>query len=1067
MTFRNSVKSVVRTPVKTCLFLLLVAAVTALACLGIGMRRATGNILKDANDVFETTAILQYHGVNYPDPDSIDAKMVRDLSGYDLTTLTSRPEVLSYDTQQNFGGVITGLKVSAAGKCAYQNYGVIIFRVESDDDEFQRCQIIQVMYAPEYKVGSFFNLRMSQEIMSTLGSMERKFTKGDMYIAHGRFYQDLGRKVIFEIESYKNAAAPKSEEIKSLLKCPVIDLTGFEPSMYAQVSGFSVMENIAEACTQLNNYLNVNAADDPSSFLCFQEQQTHLTSGRFLTKADRGKRCCMVSDILMQQMKLSLGDTVELGLVKSVDTTPAYRCYWPDAGFLHQDHYQIIGTFKESMGLVYNVFIPRDESFDNQCIDYTVCRFRLDNAQAAAWQTEVQKYLLPQMQLYVFDHGYADVVGALKTMEEGTDVILIASGISALIILLLFSYLYVAKQKLPVRIMLSLGAGRKKSMMYLIFGALILVLVAVILGAAAGHLASGRIISNAYLDAASGFKYDDRFSNAVVAGARTSFDMRLESSPTDAILSAGIILVSALVLTSLFAFSITRDNALKKVTKSKFSSKAVLAETQSMASCETDQTENDEGKLELSSIERQAAKTGTFFKLVFPIRMAIRLIFRGKAKNIVAALVSMCMAVLIVVFSVMLDGYRAKREKVYDNIPILTYITNYSGRQIDKLSIPEDTIKLFNDTENVTQTHLSQRIKYQLLGVVKRADGTAAPDPGQPNIPMTGFAAETFADKISGMDDVYFTNMLRYAPAYFFEQDVKFTFLDGYDESAFAKKEAVCCVSQEFLDKNGLALGDVIRLTDLRRGSMGTLYGVFEAKIIGICPMTDGGNDIYASMAAKEPVHYLMELIYMQDLYDVTERYCHSVMAGYDPEDFPEIIAQTKFVPLYDSASFVLKNARVLKEYKDRLQKERISPVGKVTQTRVYAVVRDQILYKTVDNLTRHISYMKMLNAGVYVLSIAMGFVVSYLLTRTRKPELALLRSTGAGRGTTFMTFFLEQGVICVFGTALGVLLCYLIYSQLRAAGAAVYALCYLAGVAASVLMMNRGSVLAILGAKE
>ncbi len=178
------------------------------------------------------------------------------------------------------------------------------------------------------------------------------------------------------------------------------------------------------------------------------------------------------------------------------------------------------------------------------------------------------------------------------------------------------------------------------------------------------------------------------------------------------------------------------------------------------------------------------------------------------------------------------------------------------------------------------------------------------------------------------------------------------------------------------------------------------------------------------------------------------------------------------FRPLmkYNAVNFTLNNTRELEVLKDKLDELGYSTVGKFSRQRVFLVIEDQTLMETVNNLNRHISYMEIVYNAMYALSIGIGFVVSYLLIKTRKSEFAVMRSTGAGAFRTFVVFFAEQAVLCLVGTLLGGAIGLLMpggMHALRLYAILGYALCYWLGSAVSVAMTNRVNVLSILSAKE
>ena len=113
---------------------------------------------------------------------------------------------------------------------------------------------------------------------------------------------------------------------------------------------------------------------------------------------------------------------------------------------------------------------------------------------------------------------------------------------------------------------------------------------------------------------------------------------------------------------------------------------------------------------------------------------------------------------------------------------------------------------------------------------------------------------------------------------------------------------------------------------------------------------------------------------------------------------------------------------------------------------------------------------MNTLSPVIYALTVIIGFVSSYLLTRTRKAELAVMRSLGSGKIKTFIMFFFEQMILCLIGSALGVIIGIIIYGTLTSMQIIAvlgYFVCYAVGCMIAVSIMNRVNVLKILSTRE
>ena len=69
---KNGLKSAARTPVKTALFTVLLAAAAAMLCVSVSVFAAVRGYLNDCGDYFHTVARLEYVGRDYPDETVFD-----------------------------------------------------------------------------------------------------------------------------------------------------------------------------------------------------------------------------------------------------------------------------------------------------------------------------------------------------------------------------------------------------------------------------------------------------------------------------------------------------------------------------------------------------------------------------------------------------------------------------------------------------------------------------------------------------------------------------------------------------------------------------------------------------------------------------------------------------------------------------------------------------------------------------------------------------------------------------------------------------------------------------------
>ncbi|MBO5976528.1 MAG: hypothetical protein J6P94_05075, partial [Oscillospiraceae bacterium] len=144
------------------------------------------------------------------------------------------------------------------------------------------------------------------------------------------------------------------------------------------------------------------------------------------------------------------------------------------------------------------------------------------------------------------------------------------------------------------------------------------------------------------------------------------------------------------------------------------------------------------------------------------------------------------------------------------------------------------------------------------------------------------------------------------------------------------------------------------------------------------------------------------------------------------------------------------------------------SRVDGLRSNRTTALIFDRSFVETVGGLGRYISFSRLLFPVLFVLMAVLGFIISWLMVNARRMEFAIMRGLGASRRRVFMSFFLEQMLLCLVGCVIGGALLFLFAGNwLWWWAVAVLALCYLLGAAASVLAVGRTHLMSLLSERE
>lgn len=259
--------------------------------------------------------------------------------------------------------------------------------------------------------------------------------------------------------------------------------------------------------------------------------------------------------------------------------------------------------------------------------------------------------------------------------------------------------------------------------------------------------------------------------------------------------------------------------------------------------------------------------------------------------------------------------------------------------------------------------------------------------------------------------------------------------LEGYDESCLEGNERVCIIS----DKWGYAPGDTIPLLARVPVSKTQLEGIFHLKVAGTYP---GKITKFAAV---------MPLKTMEDL-TVAATAVHKQAGNPYAWNFG-----------LNEVYFTVRDNQQLDQIKAA-----ITESGLRSNKLVRVRIDDHILKETVGPIESNLAQLEGSYLFFFVMIAAIGFLLSFLLARGRKPEYAVMRMLGESRLQITLKALLEQFVLCLGGVLLGAAAVGIIgQERFRPGICAAILLCYTVGAAVAVLLTVRVNVMDILRDKE
>ena len=259
--------------------------------------------------------------------------------------------------------------------------------------------------------------------------------------------------------------------------------------------------------------------------------------------------------------------------------------------------------------------------------------------------------------------------------------------------------------------------------------------------------------------------------------------------------------------------------------------------------------------------------------------------------------------------------------------------------------------------------------------------------------------------------------------------------LEGYDESCLEGDERICIIS----DRWGYAPGDTIPLLARVPVSKTQLEGIFHLKVAGTYP---GKITKFAAV---------MPLKTMEDL-TIAATAVHKQAGNPYAWNFG-----------LNAVYFTVRDNQQLDQIKAA-----ITESGLRSNKLVRVRIDDRILKETVGPIESNLAQLEGSYLFFFVMIAAIGFLLSFLLARGRKPEYAVMRMLGESRLQITLKALLEQFVLCLGGVLLGAAAVGIIGQEgFRPGICAAILLCHTLGAAAAVTLTVRVNVMDILRDKE
>lgn len=1129
MIIRNGIKSTFRAKGRTALFMLLIFILTVTMTLGLGLWAYCGSMLEHADRTYTSVVLAEYIGAEYNDDDAADdharaaAQEVEalDIGAMDGVELWERsgkslgnvegykklhPDTLYKDDTILYVSRFIPMENEVYGSFSDSSLlpqDCVVFDFEREMCIFYESgQIVDevslVHYDTEYGYYTFQGDTPERTLLtedtlpdpcvvygvdemsvfqcqyiSREESVNRSLGDSNLIFYSNGQYHGLHEEISYSVRVEKAVYAASDVEDK-LINLDTDDIefkpqkgetylvhavrvdtpasgiatymvTAFEDdvdvSPYLQVSDDRIkaenptaQEQIfydhAEKYRIINNYVRMETSCDIASLEVFHQGVLHLEEGRFPKAGETG--VCVINGAMAMSMNLSAGDTVCVSeLVSDSADRMTFQAEKKDERTL-----TIVGITNADGDYGDFIWASADVGdFSSEMFGYQLGRAVVDNKKGSEIAAMLQEMVPAQVRVTLFDQGYAEAARPLEMMLSTARAVTAAAFCATLVVLILFAYLFVGKQKETVQMLAALGTKSGEIRLWILSGVGLLLLISVLSGTLAGTI-SFQTITKAALSAAKGmYLSDQRYSEALV-GVHIALD-EIEYAPLWPALAAGVgIFCAAMLLCIVFLYQIQRRSVPER-------GKSVI----------------------------RVPKGGTSTAGQGALRFAFLSACRGGWRSWVVLLVSLGLSV----FAGILLGNSRQREQTLEELyesRIEGMAVTTNGRAYSGLSVSAVYIREIVDFGLIDEVYFGKGWHYWMPEEMPDF-GKSEASPSRRKV------------WISKQPEVVALNDLKASAEFYYVNEPEIEWMAGWDASMFLDETyssifsqfviieddgkvstdspvypALC--SRSFTEKYGLEPGDEFFVNLQVEFEKNEFEMSVDLKVVG--EFTPQGNKdyIYVPLAAACP----LQAVLGDNLAETEESEKESRMKlRWTKEEFDSYLAK---IINFETVRFRLDSARNLQAFRDYLGEHNYSGVNNLRRNRTTIMLRDENFTETVNGIQRYLTFTGLLFPALLLVSGLLGFVVSWLMMNNRRMEFAIMRSMGAAKIRVFLSFFLEQGCLCLAGCLCGMVFLLLFAQGWIACLAALgFLICYLAGCVVSVLVIGKVNLMTLLAERE
>lgn len=334
--------------------------------------------------------------------------------------------------------------------------------------------------------------------------------------------------------------------------------------------------NLVEGFSMIRETMPVTGTNATKLLMSFYRGDSYIDEGRDITEEeyDKGEKVCLVSREFAENNLLTIGDSVQLQLYFTNSRLATGILYAANSAGMEQwlpittegevpsvfedSKYTIVGIYdmspgasQDSYSMGKNEVIVPLVSIENQnsynIMEYgpmtgPTTSFQISNGSIERYLAAWEKYGTDELEISFYDMGYSQLQSGLENMKRVSLLLLVVGFLMSIFLLLFYSQLFITNQKERTAIERCLGVEKKQCRRSLLSGILTLLFMGSALGCGLGGVLSQRISA----ENMGRVYYDASYSSVVETEMEVT--AKREESNTELVmissLSAGIFIVS-------------------------------------------------------------------------------------------------------------------------------------------------------------------------------------------------------------------------------------------------------------------------------------------------------------------------------------------------------------------------------------------------------------------------------------------------------------------------------------------------------------------------------------------